>query len=641
MKIKYLAICLFLLCCLIGAVSAADDVSTDILDDSVDNVANADMKIEDTGDSMTVEESPILAETPGYDDKAIETNEESAQTIKNEESSIENPPASMFDASILGDRDKDEIYANSSDSLSTALINIRDGGVIYLEDSKYSRAFDSNVNCTIIGINKENAVFEGNYLRFWEGCAFQCNDYPITTFVNITFKYHYLDFIGCKTFINCTFINGSFSIGECIHHDYMGTPENYAFDDSFTTTFIGCEFFNSSSEGNFLESYKFARVDFKNCTFENISANSLVNNNGGFTLNDAINFYECSFNNVNVKGILDVPTRTNPFERYRIEDCTYDGLISDNYDVLTENSRDYINATLPRLSTVLIADIDDEGNLVVSLNDVDGNPLANYDVFISINGDEATPYGLDDNGKISIDLTEYKGELNITVAFEEDDDYKGSSDSINAFLVIKTVIQNVTVEVPVYVPVNQTATTIVASDLAATAKIAKTLSLALKDANGKALADKIIQVVVNGKISTIATDKNGIAKININYANAGTYYYTLSFLGDNDYKASLKAVKVTVNKQATKATFAKKTFKVKAKTKKVTFTLKDAKGNAIKGKKITFKVNKKTYTAKTNAKGIATVKVKLTKKGKYTAVAKFAGDSTYKAISKKAKITVK
>ena len=478
-------------------------------------------------------------------------------------------------------------------------------------------------------------------MRFWEGCAFQCNDYPITTFVNITFKYHYLDFIGCKTFINCTFINGSFSIGECIHNDYMGTPENYAFDDSFTTTFIGCEFFNSSSEGNFLESYKFARVDFKNCTFENISANSLVNNNGGFTLNDAINFYECSFNNVNVKGILDVPTRTNPFERYRIEDCTYDGLISDNYDVLTENSRDYINATLPRLSTVLIADIDDEGNLVVSLNDVDGNPLANYDVFISINGDEATPYGLDDNGKISIDLTEYKGELNITVAFEEDDDYKGSSDSINAFLVIKTVIQNVTVEVPVYVPVNQTATTIVASDLAATAKIAKTLSLALKDANGKALADKIIQVVVNGKISTIATDKNGIAKININYANAGTYYYTLSFLGDNDYKASLKAVKVTVNKQATKATFAKKTFKVKAKTKKVTFTLKDAKGNAIKGKKITFKVNKKTYTAKTNAKGIATVKVKLTKKGKYTAVAKFAGDSTYKAISKKAKITVK
>ena len=641
MKIKYLAICLFLLCCLIGAVSAADDVSTDILDDSADDVVTADMKIEDTGDSMTVEESPILAETPGYDDKAIETNEESAQIIKNEESSIENPAISPFDTSILEEKDNDEIYVNSSSSFFAALSNIKDGGVIYLEDSKYGGyGFDSRVNCTIIGINKENAVFEDNELRFWDGGAFGYNGHHITTFVNLTFKNHYLDFIGCKIFINCTFINGSFSIGEYIHHNYMGTPENYAFDDSFATTFIGCEFFNSSSEGNFLESYKFARVDFKNCTFENISANSLVNNNYGFTLNDAINFYECSFNNVNVKGIVDVPTRANPFERYRIEDCTYDGLISDNYDVLTENNRDYVNATLPRLSTVLIAGIDDEGNLVVSLNDVDGNPLANYDVFISINGDEATPYGLDENGNLSIDLTEYKGKLNITVSFEENDDYKGSSENINTILVVKTVIQNVTVEVPVYIPVNQTATTIVASDLTATAKLVKTLSIALKDANGKVLDNKVIQIVVNGKISTIATDKNGVAKININYANAGTYYYTFSFLGDNYYKASIKAVKVTVNKQVTKAVFAKKTFKVKA-TKKLTFTLKDAKGKAIKGKKITFTVNKKTYTAKTNAKGIATVKVKLTKKGKYTVVAKFAGDSTYKAISKKAKITIK
>ena len=443
-------------------------------------------------------------------------------------------------------------------------------------------------------------------------------------------------------FFDCNFTNSTLDIQEFFYHYWLGAPENLAdIEESFVCNFTNCNFINSTiDEGSLVYAKRYSLVNFINCTFENITANSIVTNVGGFTLQDAINFYGCSFNNVNVKGIVDVPTRANPFERYRIEDCTYDGLISDNYDILTENNRDYVNATKSRLSTVLIADIDDEGNLVVSLNDVDGNPLANYDVFISINGDEATPYGLDDNGKISIDLTEYKGELNITVAFEEDDDYKGSSDSINTFLVIKTVIQNVTVEVPVYVPVNQTATTIVSSDLAATAKIAKTLSLALKDANGKALANRIIQVVVNGKISTIATDKNGIAKININYANAGTYYYTLSFLGDNDYKASLKAVKVTVNKQATKAIFAKKTFKVKA-TKKLNFTLKDAKGKAIKGKKITFTVNKKTYTAKTNAKGIATVKVKITKKGKYTAVAKFAGDSTYKAISKKAKITVK
>ena len=76
-------------------------------------------------------------------------------------------------------------------------------------------------------------------------------------------------------------------------------------------------------------------------------------------------------------------------------------------------------------------------------------------------------------------------------------------------------------------------------------------------------------------------------------------------------------------------------------TKKISFTLKDSKGKAIAKKKITFKVNGKTYTAKTNSKGVATVKIVIKKKGKYTATAKFAGDTTYKAISKKAYILMR
>ena len=82
-----------------------------------------------------------------------------------------------------------------------------------------------------------------------------------------------------------------------------------------------------------------------------------------------------------------------------------------------------------------------------------------------------------------------------------------------------------------------------------------------------------------------------------------------------------------------------KKYKAK-KAKKMIFTLKDTSGKVIVGKKITFKVKGKTYFAKTNAKGIATVTIKLTKKGKYTVTAKFAGDNTYKAISKKVKLTI-
>ena len=175
--------------------------------------------------------------------------------------------------------------------------------------------------------------------------------------------------------------------------------------------------------------------------------------------------------------------------------------------------------------------------------------------------------------------------------------------------------------------------------MTATAKISKTLSITLKDANGNAIANKVITYSVNGVTKTATTNANGVAKITVNRV-AGTYYYALCFLGDDDYKASFKTVKVTVKKQAVKATFAKATLKVK-KVKNVKFTLKDSKGKAIKGKKITIKVNGKTFSAKTNSKGVATIKVKVSKKGKFTATAKFAGDNTYKAISKKAYFTVK
>ena len=62
----------------------------------------------------------------------------------------------------------------------------------------------------------------------------------------------------------------------------------------------------------------------------------------------------------------------------------------------------------------------------------------------------------------------------------------------------------------------------------------------------------------------------------------------------------------------------------------------------MKNTKLTLKVNGKTYSATTNAKGQATFKItKLTKKGKFTAVVKFAGNKYYNAKTVKPKITVK
>ena len=115
----------------------------------------------------------------------------------------------------------------------------------------------------------------------------------------------------------------------------------------------------------------------------------------------------------------------------------------------------------------------------------------------------------------------------------------------------------------------------------------------------------------------------------------GTYNAILSVWGVK--KNITISVKIT-----TKLTAKAKTFKLKTKTKKYTITLKDNKNKAMKNKKVTLKVKGKTYTAKTNSKGKATFKLtKLTKKGKYTAVIKYAGDKHYQEVTKKVKITVK
>ena len=172
-------------------------------------------------------------------------------------------------------------------------------------------------------------------------------------------------------------------------------------------------------------------------------------------------------------------------------------------------------------------------------------------------------------------------------------------------------------------------------------KIGKNLTVTLKDQFGKALNNKSVQITLDNNVYDLITDADGKAKVQLNIANAGSYSVAVTFLGDNSCAGKFETAKVTVIKQTAKLTTSKKTYKAKAKTKKLTATFKSAKGKAIKNKKITFKVKGKTYSAKTNAKGVATVKVKLTKKGTYTFTAKFAGDNTYKAVIKSAKLILK
>ena len=74
--------------------------------------------------------------------------------------------------------------------------------------------------------------------------------------------------------------------------------------------------------------------------------------------------------------------------------------------------------------------------------------------------------------------------------------------------------------------------------------------------------------------------------------------------------------------------------------KKLTAKLKSGK-KVLKSKKVIFTVNGKKYVAKTNKKGIATVKIKLSKKKTYKVKVRFAGDKNYKASKKTSKVVIK
>jgi hypothetical protein len=107
-------------------------------------------------------------------------------------------------------------------------------------------------------------------------------------------------------------------------------------------------------------------------------------------------------------------------------------------------------------------------------------------------------------------------------------------------------------------------------------------------------AGAVVKFTINGKTTTTKTDSNGIAKIKITDIpktyTIKTLYNGKTYTNKVTVKQVLKTSKVTVKKTAKKFTL-KATLKINGKLQK--------------GKTIKFKLNGKTYTAKTNANGVA------------------------------------
>lgn len=289
----------------------------------------------------------------------------------------------------------------------------------------------------------------------------------------------------------------------------------------------------------------------------------------------------------------------------------------------------------PVRTVISIISVDENFLITGVLKDEKGNVLANMEITYTANGENITVV-TDSEGKFTAqgaDNNKY------TFAFNGLYELTASEKSIT--------FNNVAA--------NETATQITGSDFTQYAmdyyigERGGNFIIQLKDVNGNPLANKTIKIGYNGVTLVRTTDENGNAIVQINLANAGRYTFAVVFLGDEDYKASMSVYSVYINKKPITISASAKKFKASVKTKKYAVTLKTIRGSSVDGKtylkagkKVTLTVNGKTYTAKINAKGKATFKItKLTKKGKYTATIKFAGDNSYKPASKKVKITIR
>ena len=291
-----------------------------------------------------------------------------------------------------------------------------------------------------------------------------------------------------------------------------------------------------------------------------------------------------------------------------------------------------ITGSTPELKTILSAvdfyTVYNSGDVfyVVAM-DENGDPIKNATIILTYEADmlkETT----DSQGVAAFLIDEWDaGDYLVDIKYNGNDTY--GPKAIKTFVSIEKANSNIVAPKSVSV-------------LLTAVKKGSYYTITLKDDKGNGLDGEDVTITFNGKTKTYTTDGLGVIKFKLSATKAGTQKLTVKFNSNDNYIASTLTATVKINKEATKLTAKKKTFKAKKKTKKYAVTLKDSKGKAIKKVKVTIKVGKKTFKAKTNAKGKATFKIKkLNKKGTYKAKVKFAGNGLYKAVTKTVKIKVK
>ena len=397
-------------------------------------------------------------------------------------------------------------------------------------------------------------------------------------------------------------------------------------------------FYNGSESEGYIHVFKKSEIIIETADVyigQSETINFTLSHSDGALLNETIFVDIFDFKN-NKRFYSDYLNLTEGKASIEIENITEDLIIYATYDndfdmygpFVTEYSdaRQYgvINALVKTTPDATITLEPNGASILATLNDLEGNPIGNAVLNVDSNGDE---YNLttDMSGQASIPAIDGNG--TITVKYTDSDNLSVS----NQILFISNVKQRIQTKIQYQ---NMKTATVAAAD----GRIGKYFEVNLTDASGKPIANKEVKIGFNGKMYNKTTNATGGVRLQINLPRADLYTFALCFLGDDDYNGTFEVALINVTRQAPKLTASAKTFKRTA-TKTLSATFKTAKGNALSGKSLVFIINGKLYNAKTNSKGVASVKVSIKVRGTYTCTVNSVQDNTFTATS--TKFTVK
>ena len=253
-----------------------------------------------------------------------------------------------------------------------------------------------------------------------------------------------------------------------------------------------------------------------------------------------------------------------------------------------------ISADGDNYKTVVDIELPDDADGDVVVTDDEGN---NYNASVN-------------DGVASVSIYDLPvGVNNLTVAYSGDDKYASK-------------IKNTTINTP---KADKMVTVLTAERLAMIVGDGSKLTAKLTDENNRPISGKAIKFSIVGKTYTIITNDEGIAELPIGL-KSGFYSASVIFNGDSDFKASnnvstsvevLTYVRLDQNKDLVKDYHDdRKPFTVRAL---------DKYGKpAGAGQYVKISVSGKTYTLKTDAKGVATLPINLYP-GNYKITAEYAG----------------